>query len=552
MLFLHSIMLTLDYGIIDQINSLPLINLVALLLLPFMGGMAGFFLLVSSMGNMISMQRHLQAGKPVKSLAIRQVLGGIILLIFAVLTEAWIGYHGALGEAILLKEDWLMTGLTRGYHMETIHTIAWCIIINGLVHAALARNEKWKDVDRNIKIYVVLAILIVVLTLPIWLAVDSLIPGYPYATYSDIGRANSNLTIQYPFPGVSTFWEYIYLFPLAAIAGQPEPIFPYLAISFVGSIFGIYLSQERDKIPRDFPKRGMQVGFILFFIGLIGLIVTYVDLLINQSLDVTLTTYLRLWDHRSYTPDGPGNTHWFGWLFQLLCLNGASIWATLFIIYMVEYRGKGAIFAKKTQPIRRYGFVAFTVYNNQWIIFFGQLIVSLLFGLTVYSKFGWGGVFLVMLLTYLIFEIILRLWEKVDYVGTLEWCMGTIGSFMIPARKQMVSEESGEIPKWWKMGTPKVQKAFYNVDWLNVVLPSEINHKQKKESRLAWKLSLVGLLLFPLSIVALNIAKNSTELEGKNPYNSRAKILSLVSLIFTAIWITLAIIFTPNMLGIPL
>ena len=95
MLFLHSFMLVLDYGIIDNINNLPLITMVTLLLFPYMGAMAGFFLLVSSIGNMISMQRHLQKGKSVKSLAIRQIMGGIILLIFAVLTEAWIGYHWA-------------------------------------------------------------------------------------------------------------------------------------------------------------------------------------------------------------------------------------------------------------------------------------------------------------------------------------------------------------------------------------------------------------------------------------------------------------------------
>lgn len=557
MLFLHSFMLVLDYGIIDNINNLPLITMVTLLLFPYMGAMAGFFLLVSSIGNMISMQRHLQKGKSVKSLAIRQIMGGIILLIFAVLTEAWIGYHGAFGEAIRLNENALEIGFYRGYHMETIHTIAWCIIINGIVQAYLSREEKWKNTNKIIKKYVILIVIIVAMTLPVWLLVNQLVPGYPYASYSELGRGASDRIIQYPVWGETTFFEYISLFPLAAIAGHPEPIFPYLAISFLGSIIGILMSQKRKQVPLDFPKKGMQIGFIMFLIGLVGLIITLLDVMMRVGFGAMLDTYLRLWDHRGFTPNGPANTHLFGWLFQFLCVNGAALWVTLFIIYLVEFRGKGKKFGEKTKTVRRYGFVAFTVYNNQWIIYIAHFLVTLMFGLPIYTHMGFAGVFIVMAISFAMFQIMLILWEKVDYVGTLEWMMGTIGMHLIPARKEAakegpeeLEEEACEVTRWWKEGCPNVDEAFYNAEWLNIVEESEINHKNKSESRLAFKISIIGILIFPFAILAYNIAKNSFETEEENKYNKRARLLSIIGIIIAIFWVTLSIIFTPNMLGI--
>ena len=71
MIFLHVITHVLNIsGFLAQINDIRIINLVAFIILPFLGGLAGFFLMVSAIGNMISMYRHLQAGRSVKDLVI--------------------------------------------------------------------------------------------------------------------------------------------------------------------------------------------------------------------------------------------------------------------------------------------------------------------------------------------------------------------------------------------------------------------------------------------------------------------------------------------------
>ncbi|TFG10762.1 DUF1624 domain-containing protein, partial [Candidatus Heimdallarchaeota archaeon] len=99
MIILHQISDLLDVDtLVGDINNIPLINMVLLLLLPFIGGLAGLFLLTSAISNMISIQKNILRGKSALSIAIKQVIGGIVLLIFAMITEAITGYHGMFGH----------------------------------------------------------------------------------------------------------------------------------------------------------------------------------------------------------------------------------------------------------------------------------------------------------------------------------------------------------------------------------------------------------------------------------------------------------------------
>src|SRR5271157_4081395 len=99
MLFLHQISWFLNSGaLLADINNAPLIDILALIVLEFMGGLAGFFLLVSAIGNMISMYKRLQSGRSADDLLRSQIVTGILLVIFAYLVEGDIGYLGALGN----------------------------------------------------------------------------------------------------------------------------------------------------------------------------------------------------------------------------------------------------------------------------------------------------------------------------------------------------------------------------------------------------------------------------------------------------------------------
>ena len=548
MILLHTILHVLDIdALLDEINNIPAANIVAFIVLPFLGGLAGFFLMVSAIGNMISMYRHLQAGRSIKHLVIRQIMGGVLLLIFAMISESILGIHGAIPNLMKSLNDlsawnWQVI-LYRAYHFETIHTIAWCIILNGVVQGILSRKEGWKNPTKLIKIYLLLAIIVLAITPLMWWFVDLAVPGYPWAIDPDTG-----VQVQYPYLGESEWWEFITLFFFNALAGREEPIFPYLAASFIGSIIGIRLSQNREDVPLKFPKRIMQIGFIVFFIGIIGLIVNLLLLMDAAGIDATLNLYKGLAFHRNWVPENPGipstTLPFLGWLFQFMALNGTAICLIMVVVRVVEFRGRGKEFADKTRFIRRFGFVAFTLYNIQWLYFVAHFIVSTLIYGEPYRLLDWGGVFITMGITFLVLEVLLLLWEKVKYTGSLEWCMGTIAAQIIPTRQ---SEK-----KWWQAGQLNVEEAFYNAEWLNIIEKNEIRHEIKADSRLAYKLSWFGFLFAPLSLITLLIARGSINTEQENKFNKRAKIISLIGLIFFFGWMIPSLFLSLSDLGISL
>jgi len=542
MLFLHVILHVLDIdGLLAQINDIALINIVALIILPFLGGLAGFFLMVSAIGNMISMYRHLQAGKSVNALIFRQIMGGVLLLIFAMIAESIFGIHGAIANLMKTLDNvsnwnWQVI-LYRSYHFETIHTIAWAIILNGIVQGILSRKEGWKNTNRLIKIYAVLIVIILVFTPIMWGLVQLIIPGYPFVNNPLTGKS-----VQYPYLGISQWWEFITLFFFNVIAGQEEPMFPYLAVSFIGSIIGILLAQNRESVPKEFPKRMMQIGFLVFLIGIIGLIVNLVIMMDTIGIDATLNTYKGLAFHRDWVPEN--GVPILGWLFQFMALNGTALCLIMVVVRVVEFRGRGKQFADKTRFFRRFGFVAFTIYSFQFLYYIIHFIISTLFYGESYKKLDWIGTFITMAIVFLIFQGILLLWEKIKYTGSLEWVMGTIAAQIVPARKAEL--------KWWQAGQLNVDKAFYNAEWLNIVEKDEIPHDTYKDSKLAYKLSWFGFLFAPISFITYILARKSVKTEQSNKFNKRAKIVALIGVIFFLAWLVPSLFLSLSDLGISL
>ncbi|MFX1499808.1 MAG: hypothetical protein ACFFDH_02455 [Promethearchaeota archaeon] len=549
MIFLHTINHVLDVqGFIDEIDNIALINIVAFIVLPFLGGLAGFFLMVSAIGNMISMYRHLQAGKNVRDLVIRQIMGGVLLLIFAMISESILGIHGAIANLMKSLDDvsawnWQVI-LYRGYHFETIHTIAWCIILNGIVQGILSKNDGWKNPNRLIKIYIILIVVIITLTPLMWWIIDLVIPGYPWAINPTTG-----VEVQYPYIGKSQWWEFITLFFFNAIAGREEPLFPYLAVSFIGSIIGIVLAQDKEEVGKhyiSFPKKLMQIGAIMFIIGSIGILVNIVLLITEVDIDAALDLYISIPFHRNWVPENPSIDSSYlpvlGWLFQFMSLNGAAICLIMVVVRLVEFRGRGKEFADKTRFFRRFGFVAFTMYNIQWFYFLVWFIVSSLIYGQPYLKLDWIGTFLTIAITFLILHGILLAWERIKYTGSLEWTMGTIAAQIIPTRKIE--------GKWWQLGQLNIEEAFYNAEWLNIIEKDKISHDLKADSKLSYKLSFLGFLFFPVSFITYILAKESKKTEQINTYNKRAILISLVGIVFFLMWLILSCLFSLGDLGI--
>lgn len=557
MLVLHVVSDFLNVNaIIADINNKPLINLVAMAVLPFIGGLAGLFLMVSAVANMVSMYRHLLAGRPVGNLVLRQVLGGVVLLVFAVLDEGVIGMHGALGTLLLqlpgpgfagnLTIDWV-SFLSSGFRFETIHTIAWCIIINGIVQGIISMNGRWKNPGSLIKIYIVLAIVVVAATQFVWNGVAWLVPGYPW---TNVNYGNGIvLPISYPIVGRSPFGFVVANFFLIALAAPVEPIFPYLAVSFIGSIIGIVICQPRESIPCHFTRTSLMVGMGMFVVGIIGVIYAVIYVSNAQGILTAVVMYKNISMHRTWVPDYPQySPPYLSWLFQFMSLNGVSLMMVVLVLRMVEFRGIGAQFAKKTLPVRRYGFIAFTNYTIQtvnWLVFYAMGIV--LYGIP-YHQMSWGGTLISIALVLLAYYGIMLLWERVKYTGTLEWCIGTIAYNLLPGKKGT----KNAYKKWWQKGQLDPQGALINADWVNIAEDRDVGHERLADSKLAFKFALIGLLsvvFIPTVFVTLRIALTSEKTEGKNKYNYAAKIVSIVGICLVLFVFWALFFITPAMLG---
>jgi len=517
MLVLHCLMRVYDLswaGSSESMAQSRIILIVIMVFTLFLGGWCGFFLLVSAIGNMISMQKSLKNGKSISELTLKQVVKGSLLLIFAFLTESLLGYNGYLGHLVFGNyENWHII-LYRGYHMETIHTIAWCVIINGIIQGLLSRNGGYKKTKRNVLIYIILAFTVILLTPFAWKFADFIIPGYPFAQYDGSLRI-----VQYPLEGTSTFGDYILLFFLMPLAGQTEPIFPFLVVSFIGSIIGIWITQDHPK--QDFAKKGMLVSAVMVIVGLIGTGITI----------ATGTQDLGIFFNETYNI--PKLSSWLWWF---LFLTGCQIFVAIYSIRVIEFRGKAEPFARKTTYFRRLGFIAFSIYNFQFIDVIPRAIVSLFPNIDALHSRVSGLLSLVILAgIFITWWFVMWLWEKVDYIGGMEWFIAVLTDLILPKNKNQKKNGEDEKKKWWKIDRLNAKNILINANWINLKSADEVDHKHFVDSKLAFWSAIIGFPVVMFSFFALDIAFESKLTEGTNKYNRWAKILGFTGIFFFAV-----------------
>jgi len=584
MILLHQISDLLDVDtLVGNINNIPLINVLALFILPFIGGLAGLFLLTSAISNMVSMQKNLLKGRSILSIAIKQVVGGVVLLIFAMLTEAITGYHGMFGDFLKNPATHNFFNLdivsNRWAYFETIHTIAWCVIITGIVQCLLSINDGWRKPKRQMIAYAFLTVIVIACTKFIWDGLYNGIlgvtrTGFPFGAPDESLARNILYKITtldtrgYPWgiladgseiwrPDVRTagFGAVLIGIFVNPLASPWEPIFPYLAVSFIGSIIGIALAQPKKALFKGFVKTVLLISLVMFLAGATGTVLELVNVMDNTNFDEAINFYRNIGGHRFWSPDNPQTygdfiTN-FAWLWQFLFTNGFSIMFTMIVIYLVEFRGRGSHFAKKSGYIRRYGIIAFTNYNNQWLYWLPPAFIPLIFGLQSYEKMLWGGTWLMILTTLAFYTIILYLWGLINYRFSFEWTMKSIGYVLLPIRRVPALKDK----KWWQKGDIDMDRSFHNPEWVNIVEENEAYHEAKTDSRISMILSILSLaipIFFAFSVVTLPMAIKARKSEGVNKKNTTALVLSITGTVITVAFLVFAFAVTPLSIGLAL
>ncbi|MGA1866744.1 MAG: hypothetical protein ACMUFK_04675 [Thermoplasmatota archaeon] len=490
----------------DQMSDKSLLHITGLLSLAYIGGMAGLFLMVSSTSHTLSIHGQLKKGGKLENVMKRQLAVGLLLLLFAFLAESTIGHHGFLGRmaysdihsgASMMEAASTHSAriLYRGFHFMTLHTIAWCIIINSFIQFFMYRNGGVDKVARNVKVYIGLSIMTILLTPLMWWVAGQVVPGYPFATYP-----GTDLMVQYPLAGHSGVLDYVKLFFLGPLAGQTEPLFPFLFISFIGAIIGIYLSMDRP--PRLLPHKGMMIGGIMFLLGVASIAfmwLTGIDSVQNLIENTYQLLKLRIW-------------------FPLLLLTtGGQIVFLMMTLRIVEYRGIGAAFASRMTFFRRFGIVSLTIYTFQYLDVIPLSIISLFPGINVLT--GKEGLFwsvLAVVGSILTWHLVLVFWERKDFKGSAEWSFAVVLTqfYRLFSRKRTV-----DALKWHEVPKMKLVSDVNRVEWLSVVPKNPKGLDRFRDSIFSIYLAFIGLIIFPLSLLAHSIAKRARETEGDNKFN---------------------------------
>lgn len=519
MLVLHAIMDTLDVErYLASLESGAIINILALIVLPIFGGLAGLFLLTSAIGNMLGMTRNLEAGHSPSAVMWKQVLGGLLIVIFAMFCEAVLGYHGALGQIFLNLNDVRNTDFLpmyyRALNIETLHAIGYAEILNGITHGILARRfDAVNNTAKIIRIYWLLAVGVLAVTPVVWFLSSWLIPGYPFATNPATG-----LPIFLPVIGSSSWTDLVLYCLVNPFAAPVEPILPYLATSYVGSIIGLQMARPQQQFDPGFVRRYARVGFACLAIGLAGLTLLLINVFRTDGLEKMIAVYRMIYDHRYYTSQHGMPS---GWFWQYLLLSGLTLLLAMLVIRLTEYRGKAAQVARRWEWVRRFGFIAFTIYTIQWVYFLMHYLVSLSLGYEPYARLTWGGTWMVVVLSLVALHLLMRVWERFGYIGSIEWAIVSLTNLLSPIKKQV--SQLDQAPRWYQRGSLNVQGVFYGPTWKNL----DSANSMANERQLIWQMSIIGLFVLPLSLIAYRLIRSFSKEHPKEKI-AAPKLLSII------------------------
>ena len=304
----------------------------------------------------------------------------------------------------------------------------------------------------------------------------------------------------------------------------------------------------------------------MFVVGLIWVLIVIFLMLQRNDFETAANFYMTIIYHRHWSPDNPAFTGipQFAWLGQFLAVNGLSIMMLIFLFRLVEFRGISEAFAKRSKIVRRFGIVAFSNYNNQWLYFLMWEATSLMIYKDHYRPQLWLGTALIIVLTLGLYSFLLWCWEKISYIGSLEWFIRTITNNVVPLRRKRFDASY----KWWQRGKIDPDRVFYNASWITIAhsaanraatqdsgqeYSSVVSSEDSSDSRLALITALVSMfsILFAhVSFIALPLAIYARKYEGKNKQNTAALIISITSIVLLLAVIIVLFILPIEILGL--
>jgi len=419
MTLFHSLYHVVNYETIakdpNRLLEYPKIALGILGFLLYLGTWNTFFLLVSSVVNTYVMSKNVSRGANLKILLWTTAISGGVRLFLDHLIEG-LGYWGFFGEG---TRTGVWTHSDKIWHpffmIQTLEMIAWGIIITSIINYFLLRRKGYEKHNRNKKIYLILALIVLLIT-PL---VHTWVDARPWSLPESLSE-NPDLfdTAGWPDTQIQTHNPSILTWFLVILAGDFEPLFPCLSTAFVGAILGLFLANPR------LSKKFFRIGFL----SAAGSIVIGGILIISG---MTFSAF-----HR------PALTN------HLLQLGG-QLFAVLIPLRLVEFRGRAqkAANSKFIRFMRRWAMVALTVYALEIFDIFPEWTLNLFLGkitgLNFFERiFNFDQLHLALAVAvYSVFwyYLLLLFWGKFNYKGSLEWFLIQIQSLVSKQQSQRLN-----------------------------------------------------------------------------------------------------------------
>jgi hypothetical protein len=403
MVFFHASTHMYDYTWVadqfDNIYSFSIPALIFLLILIALGSWATFFILISGAVNSFSMTRRAKKGVDLRMVLYKQLFTGFGILFIGWLTESFVGMHGYLGYAIR-DGDWtnLYPAWRALFVMKALQIIGWSTIFNSIIHLLLMRNGGYNLYKRNLIIYVAIIIGIIVISPFTHNWVDQMNWAIPESIPIN---SIDYFSGQWPDQYVQTHNASFRTFFLVWLAGDQLPLIPCIGATFFGSIIGMSLAEDNPSKKITF--WGSIIGLVMVVIGVTLIALGF-----------------------PFLPTGRPSVASF-----LLQMGGQLIVVMLFFRF-VEFRGKADKFARNpiVKYFRLWSMVSLSVFCLQIYEMFGRWLLTLIVspfrsidflqhGTFTYFDIHWP--LLAALFIILTFDIVLRLWSKINFVGSFEW-----------------------------------------------------------------------------------------------------------------------------------
>jgi len=413
---------TSNYSDLNEIIDSGLLPLFLLIFL--LANFRALFLLGSMTIHGYIMVKAIKKGASAGSLLKKNLFFAFMLYIVALFCESIAANWGVLGRSIQ-NLAWSPDEITHIMHFETLNSIAVSIAFLSLVLYFMSRRNGIVKVKRNIIIFLVLAVVFIFSSYIISKMVHIYWPEY----YS--------LEEQYTWSSVGEFFVKL---GLAAIMGVEQPIFPFMATTCIGGIVGILIAQ--DQVSLSLPKKGMLIGLLLIIGGIIVLVLDLTEFTVEFDVFPT-------------------------WFFILT--TGLELIFMMAILRMVEFSPRVAKsekmqrFIKKSTFVRGWGMISLSifvwqVYPEFLMRWLGNVVTGGQVEFFIRGKADPLSSIIMIFIVIIVWNLIIRLWEKGKFKGSFEWLMSLIGAKVL-GRGKLEKPESQAIKPGERMN---IQEVLYH------------------------------------------------------------------------------------------